>query len=85
VTLSAASVIDDGPSGVDALVFADALEGLARVSPQGAQAVQMRFWAEMTFAQIASALQVSEREARDAFNFAKAWLRRALTSAEGPA
>lgn len=83
VTLHTMHLIESGRPTVDAVEFADALHALAAVSPIGAQTIQMRFWAEMTFEQMARALNASESEVRDRFNFAKAWLSRRLAGGEG--
>ncbi len=85
VTLNAEHLIDGGAPAVDAMDFADAIERLAQVSPDGARAVQMRFWAEMTFEEIAASLDADVRQVREQFNFAKAWLRRELSAEERPA
>lgn len=85
LTLNADHLIDGGAPTVDAMAFAEAIERLAEVSPDGARAVQMRFWAEMTFEEIASSLGADARQVREQFNFAKAWLRRELSPEERPA
>jgi RNA polymerase sigma factor (TIGR02999 family) len=82
VTLNTLHLIDHARPSVDAVEFADALEALAKVSAVGAQAIQMRFWADMTFEQMARALGVSEVEVKNKFNFAKAWLSRRLAGDE---
>ena len=82
VTLNTLHLIDEARPSVDAVEFADALEALAKVSSVGAQAIQMRFWADMTFDQMAGALGVSEVEVKNKFNFAKAWLSRRLAGEE---
>lgn len=84
VTLNTLHLIDDARPSVDAVEFADALEALARVSALGAQTIQMRFWADMTFEQMARALNVSEVEVKNKFNFAKAWLSRRLAGEARP-
>lgn len=84
VTLNTLHLIDHARPTVDAVEFADALEALAKVSALGAQAIQMRFWADMTFDQMARALGVSEVEVKNKFNFAKAWLCRRLAGDERP-
>ncbi|MBL0921673.1 MAG: hypothetical protein IBJ10_06035 [Phycisphaerales bacterium] len=84
VTLNTAHLIDAGRGSIDAIEFADALAALARVSAMGAQTIQMRFWADMSFEQMARALGAPEHEVRNKFNFAKAWLSRRLTEPEGP-
>lgn len=82
VTLNTLHLIENARPSVDAVEFADALEALAKVSTVGAQAIQMRFWADMSFEQMARALAVSEVEVKNKFNFAKAWLSRRLAGEE---
>lgn len=55
------------------------LEGLAKLDPRMAQIVEMRFFAGMTEAEIAGALDVSERTVRREWTRARLWLADALS------
>jgi RNA polymerase sigma factor (TIGR02999 family) len=56
----------------------DALTKLARVRPQAAKLVQLRFFAGLTVDEAAPMIDVSPRTARRLWNFARAWLRREM-------
>lgn len=66
-------------SGVDCLDLAEALNRLNELSPRQAQAIRLRYFANMTWKEIAGALGVSESQARkDAVN-GEAYIRRLLS------
>ena len=71
-----------GPISWDApehlLALDEALLRLARQDPRAAEVVQLRYFAGMSVAQTAEALEVSERTVKREWTFARAWLRRAL-------
>ncbi|CAE7425368.1 prkC [Symbiodinium necroappetens] len=77
VTLS--SVRGGGDVADDELLdLNDALERLERASPRQASVVEMRFFGEMTNAQVAEALGVSERTVQLDWRAARAWIRAEL-------
>jgi RNA polymerase sigma factor (TIGR02999 family) len=57
-----------------------ALTELAKVRPQAAQLVNLRFFAGLTMDQTASVVGVSSRTARRLWVYAQAWLRREIES-----
>lgn len=67
-----------GPSVFDAVDVHTALEKLERVSERQARVVELRFFAGMTTQEIAGAMDISERTARNDWRFARAWLQREL-------
>lgn len=69
-------------SGVDILALDEALAALARLDEESVRVVEMRFFAGMELDAIAAHLGVSERTVRRHWVYAKAWLGRALGSAE---
>ncbi len=62
----------------DFLTLHDALEKLTVLDERAAQVVEMRFFAGLTMAEIAEALDVSKRTAEGDWTHAKAWLKREL-------
>ena len=62
----------------DFLALHDALEKLAALDERQARVVEMRFFAGLTMAEIAEALEVSKRTAEGDWTHAKAWLKREL-------
>ena len=66
----------------DLLAFDDALDGLARVDPQAAQLVKLRFFVGMTHAQAAEILGISRWTADQDWAFARAWLFREIQGKE---
>ena len=62
----------------DVLLVDCALQRLAEVDRQAERIVEMRFFAGMTEAEIATVLGVGERWVRKQWAFARAWLRREL-------
>ena len=71
----------------DELVFGvhEALQRLAAASPRLAEIVQCRFFAGYTDAQIATAMDISERTVRRDWTLARAWLMRELGEQSGAA
>lgn len=63
---------------IDALALHDALETLAKLDPQQARIVEMRFFGGMTVEEVAQVLGVSKRKVEGDWTHAKAWLRAAL-------
>jgi RNA polymerase sigma factor (TIGR02999 family) len=62
----------------DLLALDDALDGLARVDPQAAQLIKLRFFVGMTHAQAAEVLGVSRWTADQDWAFGRAWLFREI-------
>ena len=66
----------DEPEAV--LALDEALRRLEDQDPRAAEVVQLRYFAGMSVAQAAEALDVSERTVKREWTFARAWLRDAL-------
>jgi RNA polymerase sigma factor (TIGR02999 family) len=62
----------------DLLALDEALKLLAQEDARSCRVVEMRFFAGLTFEEIAEIEGVSTRTLKDDWSFAKAWLRRAL-------
>jgi RNA polymerase sigma-70 factor, ECF subfamily len=69
---------------VDLLALDESLSALARVDPESARVVEMRFFAGMEVEAIAEFMGVSERTVRRHWVYAKAWLSRALSLSAEP-
>ena len=63
---------------VDLINLEDGLQELARLSPQQAQIVEMRFFAGLTIDEVAEALNLPPRTVDRNWAVARAWLRRYL-------
>jgi len=63
----------------DVLAVDEALEKLATIDERQARIVEMRFFGGMTIAEVASALQLSQRTIEAEWTMIRAWLRRELT------
>jgi RNA polymerase sigma factor (TIGR02999 family) len=64
---------------LDAVLAVDeALDELARVDPDAANLVKLRFFAGLTAAEAANAMGMSVRSAHDLWAYARAWLHRHL-------
>jgi len=77
--------IDDAPAlspQPDAAVLAlnDALDEFAKVAPRLAKVVELRWFGGMNEKEVAEALKTSERTVRRDWDFASAWLKRALSA-----
>lgn len=66
---------------IDVLALNEALERLATFDPRQSQVVEMRFFAGLSFEEIAEVLSVSERTAKRDWTMARAWLHAELTRA----
>lgn len=66
----------------DVLALHEALEALEAEYPRPARVMVMRFFGGMTVPEVAAVLDVSQRTVEGDSALARAWLRRALTSAE---
>jgi RNA polymerase sigma factor (TIGR02999 family) len=66
----------------DILALEDAFSRLESMEPDAAAVVRMRFYAGLTFADTAAALCISEKTAKREWDFARAWLYRAMNGEE---
>jgi RNA polymerase sigma factor (TIGR02999 family) len=73
------------PGDEQVLMLDEALTRLADVRPQAAELVTLRFFSGLTVEEAAPVLGISSRTARRLWVFARAWLRRDMESAAGPA
>ena len=64
----------------DVVALDDALKTLAEIDPRQCQIVELRFFAGLSIDETAEVLSVSPGTVMRDWTFAKAWLRRALTS-----
>ena len=63
---------------VDVLALDDALDQLKKIEPRVCEVVELKFFGGLTFDQIGRVLHVSEKTAKRDWEFARAWLIRAL-------
>lgn len=68
-------IIDERRPEFDLIDLSDAVEALAELDPRQASIVDMRLFGDMTVAQCAGALGVSERTVAEDWKHARAWLR----------
>lgn len=68
----------DGQIDVDAVALHDALDRLATADERQARIVEMRYFGGLSAAEVATALDLSERSVEREWAHAKAWLRREL-------
>jgi RNA polymerase sigma factor (TIGR02999 family) len=73
----------DGPN-TDVLALDEALSQFACEHPEKAQLVKLRYFAGLTLAEAASALQVSTATADRHWRYARAWLARRLRQSAAP-
>jgi RNA polymerase sigma factor (TIGR02999 family) len=78
LTSGGVQALVDGDDGDFVLRVHDALQELARLDPRMAQVVEMKYFAGMTEAEIAEALQVTERTVRRDWEQARLMLAAAL-------
>jgi len=69
-------------SEIDVLAVDEALEALAHIDPRQGRVVELRFFAGLTTAETAAALEVSTATVEREWAFAKAWLLRRLSATE---
>ncbi len=60
------------------LAVHDALDDFARIDPEAATLVKLRFFGGMTMAEAAAALGMSVRSAQNVWAYARSWLRRRM-------
>jgi RNA polymerase sigma factor (TIGR02999 family) len=68
---------------VDLLALDEALQALEALDPRMAQIVQLRYFAGLSVAETAAALELSERTVKREWNVARAWLYQRLGPAAG--
>lgn len=61
----------------------EALEALAKISPEQAEIVKLRFFAGFTEPEIAEILNLSERSVQREWSYAKAWLFERIEATKG--
>ena len=67
-------------SPIDVVAVAEAIEGLAAISPRASQVVELRFFGGFSVEETAEALGVSARTVVNDWNSARAWLRNHLST-----
>jgi RNA polymerase sigma factor (TIGR02999 family) len=72
-------------TGDDLLAVDEALESLARIDPEKAELVKLRYFVGMTLAEAAAALGVSEPTAKRWWRYARAWLLQHIQSQKSSA
>ena len=70
---------------VDLIALDDALNAFAAVDRRARDVVELRFFGGFEWSEIATTLDISEPTAKRDWQFARAWLRRAIDPAAGPA
>ncbi len=73
VDLDSGCGVADPPS-LDLMALDEALDRFARIEPQKAAVVKLRFFAGLTMPEVASALEISLATAERHWTFARAWL-----------
>ena len=68
----------EGPDAVDLVALDDALTKLAAVSARRAQVVELRYFAGLGNREVAEVLGIGEATVERDWQFAKAWLKRAI-------
>jgi len=72
----------DGQSAEEIVALDEAISRLEVAEPQAARVVQLRFFAGLTVEETAKALGISERTVKRNWQYARAWLFRALDGME---
>lgn len=80
--VSGLAVFED--RSIDLLALDEALQRLATWDPRQSQIVEMRFFAGLSFEEIAEVIGISERTAKRDWVVARAWLRAELTQERKP-
>jgi len=74
-----AAVGSDGAGDVDVLALHEALEELAKLDPQQARVVELRYFSGLNIEETAEALDISPATVKREWTVARAWLRRELS------
>lgn len=72
-----------GPADVDLIALDEALDELERLDERMAKIVQLRYFAGLSVAETAAALETSERTVKREWNVARAWLYQRLGAPGG--
>lgn len=80
VTLTTAMLSSDPESSDDLVALEEALDALQAARPLAARVVELRFYGGLTHEEAADVLGVSERTARNHWEYARAWLFRRLAA-----
>jgi len=72
-------VLSAASQSIDILALHEALEHLTKFDPRQARIVEMHFFGGLSFEEIASVLQISERTAKRDWSMARAWLKGELS------
>lgn len=83
LSLDAALTISAEAPGTDLLALDEVLESFARAHPDKARVVEMRFFGGLTLDETAAVLGVTTRTVERYWEFARAWLYRALEEPGG--
>ena len=75
------SLVPQDDRVVDLLVLDDALNRLAAAEPRWARVVELRFFGGLEVTEVAAALGISTATAKRDWQFARAWLAKALREA----
>jgi RNA polymerase sigma factor (TIGR02999 family) len=78
LTLNDADAAVGSDGGVDVLALHDALEELAKLDPQQARVVELRYFSGLNIEETAEALDISPATVKREWAVARAWLRREL-------
>jgi RNA polymerase sigma factor (TIGR02999 family) len=73
------SIALPGRKDIDLVMLDDALEGLARLDPQQARIVELRFFGGLSIEGTAKTLEISTSTVNREWNLARAWLHREIT------
>lgn len=76
------SILVENRESVDLLDLEEALQRFEKVEPEKARVVELRFFGELSEADIAGLLDISERTVRRYWQYARAWLYRELAGDE---
>jgi RNA polymerase sigma factor (TIGR02999 family) len=69
---------------VDLLALEDALTKLAKLDPCQSQMIELRFFAGLNVAEVAKVMGISKRSVEREWTMVRAWLRRELSTSDGP-
>lgn len=75
------AVVEQSGGSMDLVDLDEALSRLQREDPRRGEVIMLRYFAGLTIEQTASALGISETTVKADWNFARAWLRRAMDQA----
>ena len=73
-----------GQSQIDVLALHEALEQLTRLDPRQGRIVELHFFGGLSFEEIASVLEISERTAKRDWSMARIWLYKRMFGGQKP-